>query len=148
MWREGIFGNLEENHLYDESDWTPEGAGATGGQGYIDNMPSMQTMANIQQVLDSLPGGGQSRNNPMPRPNRFDESLPDIQAAVDGVAYSHMRYQRRLQIPGVFVTEGYNTVSQIEGVMDSNGSDTFANNFDADESNNFDADESNIIDAT
>ena len=35
MWREGIFGNLEENHLYDESDWTPEGAGATGGQGYI-----------------------------------------------------------------------------------------------------------------
>ena len=131
MWREGIFGNLEENHLYDESDWTPEGAGATGGQGYIDNMPSMQTMANIQQVLDSLPGGGQSRNNPMPRPNRFDESLPDIQAAVDGVAYSHMRYQRRLQVPGVFVTEGHNnnTVSQIEGVMDSNGSDTLANNF-------------------
>ena len=33
--REGVFGNLEENHLDDESDWTPEGAGATGGQGYI-----------------------------------------------------------------------------------------------------------------
>ena len=136
MVREGVFGNLEENHLDDESDWTPEGA--TGGRGYITNMPNMQTMANIQQALDSL-GGGQSRNNPMSRPNNFDDSLPDIEAAVEGAAYSHMRYQRRLQVPGVFVTEGHNTVSRIEGVMDSNGNDTLANNFDVDESNIIDA---------
>ena len=68
----------------------------------------MQTMANIQQALDSL-GGGQSRNNPISRPNNFDDSLPDIEAAVEGAAYSHMRYQRRLQVPGVFVTEGHNS---------------------------------------
>ena len=139
MVREGVFGNLEENHLDDESDWEPEVA--TGGRGYITNMPNMQTMANIQQALDSL-GGGQSRNNPMSRPNNFDDSLPDIEAAVEGAAYSHMRYQRRLQVPGVFVTEGHNSLprrSLNEGLMDSDESDTQTNNFDADESDIIDA---------
>ena len=135
MVREGVFANLEENHLDDESDWEPEVA--IGGRGYIVNMPNMETMANIQQALDSF-----SRNSPMPRLSSFDDSLPDIEAAVEGAAYSHMRYQRRLQVPGVFVTEGHNSLprqSPNEGGMDREESDTLTNNFDADESNIIDA---------